>query len=205
MPSALVTNAAVGAASIDQPVGIGVQQHRAEDLALTGGCPVISVTHHWFGPLGTNRRIDWVGGDLVRLGMAPLGPPSGTNQPGAAQPAALRRCGRPRSRGQGAARHGPAGRSRCHGSAGGLRRPARSARRGGSRGRAAGGTARRSNLRMRRPRPGKPPRPRCAWRPPPRPPRTALGHHLSDQLYCPPGGEQLGLQLNDMPLGRRQV
>ena len=44
----------------------------------------MSVTHNWFGSARAKLAVDQIGGDLVGLGMAPLGPAGGAGQAGAA-------------------------------------------------------------------------------------------------------------------------
>ncbi len=57
IPSALVTSAAVGQASMegaDHPAGERIQHDRAVGLAWRVGCSVRSVTHNWSRPLRKN-------------------------------------------------------------------------------------------------------------------------------------------------------
>jgi hypothetical protein len=74
MPRALVTSAAAGEASIDQPdhpPGRAVQDHRAVELALAGGMLGDIGDPQLVRPAAGEGAVDQVGGDLVGLGMAP--------------------------------------------------------------------------------------------------------------------------------------
>jgi hypothetical protein len=122
----------------------GVQDHRAADLPLSGrilsgiGHPQLvgATVGRSCGRPGRRRSGQaWHGTTCARWRRR--------GRRGAS--AAQRRCGRPRSRSQAAARHAPGGHRRCHESADGPRRSGRSASHGGSPAATAGGTTRRSN------------------------------------------------------------
>lgn len=65
MPSTLLASAAVGAASINQPMGEGVQHHRAVELPLAGGLLGEIGDPHWLGADAGEVVVDQVGGDLA--------------------------------------------------------------------------------------------------------------------------------------------
>jgi hypothetical protein len=101
MPSALVTSAAVGEASIEgahHPPGEGIQHDRAVGLALAGGVLGDVIHPQLVRPGAGELAVDQVGGDLVGLGVAPLGPAGRAGQPSAA----------PRQRHRAVADHDPA-------------------------------------------------------------------------------------------------
>jgi hypothetical protein len=187
-----------------RPAAEDIEDDGAVALALAGGMFGDIGHPQLVRPVAGERAVDQVGGDLVGLGMAPLRPPSGAGQAGAAQ-----------QQGNGVvADHEPVAQPQLGVDAksaigppkslGAPFRSGRSARRGGSPVERVAGPARRTSQG----RHVQDPAGHLHWnafgghhRDRLEPP---LGHHLSDQLHRPPGGVQLGLQLGDAALGLGQ-
>jgi hypothetical protein len=68
----------------DHSAGVGIQHDRAVDLALAGGV-LGDIGHPQLVRSGAGElAVDQVGGDLVRLGVAPFGSAGHSGEPGAA-------------------------------------------------------------------------------------------------------------------------